>query len=116
MIAFGPVSLTCQNKKNWLNLPEEPIVPNQWHFVYFAIPSMEDKGLIMLLVFKKNCPESTERMLWWNSPSEGVSTYAWKNWKMVFEIGQAIYITVGKHTLKFSFGKLYRKLYLVAVE
>lgn len=48
--------------------------------------------------------EST--VMWWNSPSEGVSTYAWKSWEMVFEIGQAIYITLGKHTLKFSFGKL----------
>lgn len=47
MIAFGSVCFKRQNKKNRLTLPEQPIVPNQWHFVYFAIPSMEDKGFIM---------------------------------------------------------------------
>lgn len=105
-----------------MTLPEQPIVSQTSDILLgFATASREDKGLIIeavvgLLKNKSQDLTILERILWWNSPSEGVSTCAWKNWKMVFEIGQAIYITVGKHTLKFSFGKLYRQIYLVAVE
>lgn len=52
------INLFYTNKKNIFTLPEQPIVPNQWHFVYFAIPSMEDKALLwkLLLVFKRKLP------------------------------------------------------------